>query len=148
LGLGLALCLAAYLAVYLTGTAPVRALTRDPAPELGWLKREFHIGDAEYLRIAGLHAQYESDCAKRCQLIDAKNAELQAALLRAGSVTPEVRQKLAEAEALRAECQTAMLEHFAAVSRSMPPEQGRRYLAWVAQQTFPAHQAMPEMTGH
>jgi hypothetical protein len=28
-----------------------------------------------------------------------------------------------------------MLQHFYDVSRTMPPEQGKRYLAWVQQQT-------------
>ena len=28
-----------------------------------------------------------------------------------------------------------MLEHFYAVSRAMPPEEGRRYLDWIQRQT-------------
>jgi hypothetical protein len=29
-----------------------------------------------------------------------------------------------------------MLQHFYEVSRTMPPEQGRRYLAWVQERTI------------
>jgi hypothetical protein len=35
-----------------------------------------------------------------------------------------------------------MLKHFIAVSQTMPPEQGRRYLAWVEKQTFMRGEAM------
>ena len=43
---------------------------------------------------------------------------------------------MAERAKMRADCEAEMLEHFLEVSRTMPPEQGRRYLAWVEQQTF------------
>ena len=36
---------------------------------------------------------------------------------------------------MRADCQAAMLNHFFAVSRTMPADQGKRYLAWVLTQT-------------
>ena len=52
------------------------------------------------------------------------------------AVTPEIKQALAEAARLRAECETAMLQHFYEVSRTMPSEQGKRYLAWVQQETL------------
>jgi hypothetical protein len=36
-----------------------------------------------------------------------------------------------------------MLKHFVEVSRTMPPEQGQRYLDWICAQTLaPAHAAM------
>ena len=37
---------------------------------------------------------------------------------------------------LQAECQASMLRHFYQVSQAMPPEQGRRYLAWVQEKTI------------
>jgi hypothetical protein len=37
-----------------------------------------------------------------------------------------------------------MLKHFMEVSRGMPPEQGRRYLAWVEQRTLLSGQAMEQ----
>lgn len=43
---------------------------------------------------------------------------------------------------MRSECQAEMLKHFFEVSRAMPPEQGKRYLAWVQEQTCLRQQTM------
>ncbi len=51
------------------------------------------------------------------------------------NVTPEIEGLLAERAKTRADCEAEMLKHFLAVSRTMPAEQGRRYLAWVEEQT-------------
>jgi len=101
-------------------TATVHAVERAPTPALGWLKEEYHLSDAEFARVSQLHAAYQSNCTEMCRRIDEANAEVQAALAKADHVTPEVEQKLAEAQRLRVECQTAMLKHFFAVSQSMP----------------------------
>jgi len=63
------------------------------------------------------------------------------------TVTPEIDQLLSEAAKLRAECHKQMLQHFYEVSRTMPPEQGRRYLAWVQERTIlpDSHQDMQDM---
>src|SRR5271165_5076156 len=127
IGLGLLLGLAAYAGVHFFLTAPVRAIEQAPVPELGWLKQEFHLNDSEFERIAKLHSDYQSHCAEMCRRIDEKNAEVRAALSHADKFTPEVEQKLAEAAALRVECQKSMLQHFFAVSQTMPPAEGRRY---------------------
>jgi hypothetical protein len=50
-------------------------------------------------------------------------------------MTPEIEAAVAESARLRGECQRNMLKHFYEVSRTMPPEQGRRYLAWVQERT-------------
>src|SRR5258708_37336713 len=121
LAAGLALCAAAYAACYCLGTARARQMAHQPVPELGWLKTEFHLSDAEFARISELHASYQPHCAEMCRRIDAKNAEIHQLLARANTVTPEVDQKMREAQQLRAECQIAMLKHFFAVSQSMPP---------------------------
>ncbi|MDB6108864.1 MAG: hypothetical protein JWR69_614, partial [Pedosphaera sp.] len=73
---GLVLCAAAYVGAYWFRIAPVRSLVGKPAPELGWLKEEFHVSDAEFARISGLHAAYQSHCAEMCRRIDAKNVEI------------------------------------------------------------------------
>ena len=51
-------------------------------------------------------------------------------------MTPQIESLLNESAQLRAECQAKMLQHFYEVSRAMPPAQGKRYLAWVHQQTI------------
>ena len=143
--LGLLLAGLAYFGGYFAGSAKHRAMLRSDTPELEWLRLEFNLGETEFARISELHEAYLPGCAERCKSIDAKNAELREALAAAGTVTSEVEKKLAEAAALRLECHTEMLKHFVAVSKAMPPEQGKRYLAWIEQQTF-----MPEhrMAGH
>ena len=61
--------------------------------------------------------------------------ELKRLLANTNAVTPEIQKTLAEAAQLRADCQKEMLQHFYDVSRTMPPEQGKRYLAWVQRST-------------
>jgi hypothetical protein len=43
---------------------------------------------------------------------------------------------------MRADCQAEMLKHFFEVSRAMPADQGKRYLAWVQAQTCLHEQTM------
>jgi hypothetical protein len=130
-GVGLLICVAAYCGAYFFGTAPARRMAQEKYPELAWLKKEFNLSDPEFTRIVGLHDAYQPCCAEMCRRIAAKNAEIREALTKGNEITPELEQKLAEAAAIRAECQKAMLKHFFEVSRSMPPEEGKRYLAWV-----------------
>jgi hypothetical protein len=133
---GLAAAALGYCALYRLCTADARQMAHSETPELAWLKAEFHLSDAEFERIAALHESYLQGCAERCRLIDEKNAALRAMLARTNTVTPEIQKALADAALLRADCQRQMLQHFYEVSRSMPPEQGRRYLAWVQARTL------------
>jgi hypothetical protein len=116
-----------------------RCLTQ-PGNDLAWLRQEFHLNDAEMARIQKLHEGYLPQCAEMCQKIAAKQMEVGAALNGATNVTPVARQKLAELAALRAQCQAQMLRHFIEVSQTMPPEQGRRYLAEMQRITLGLHE--------
>ena len=124
----------------------------DTGDELNWLRTEFHLGDAEMARIRALHEGYLPQCGEMCAKIAAKKHELESVLGPGTNVTTEVRVKLGELAALRAQCQAQMLQHFATVSQSMPPEQGRRYLAEMQALTLGAHermeQSMSEAIGH
>ena len=138
--LGVALGLCAFCALYFAGTASRRAMLDSHVPELEWLKKEFELPDAAFDRVLRLHDAYKTECAEMCRRIDAKNHELKELLARADQVTPEIEAKLAEAGQIRLQCQKNMLRHFIEVSRSMPPDQGKRYLAWVQEKTFlPEH---------
>ena len=141
---GFLLAVAAYAGLYFVVTARYHSMETSPEPELAWLKREYHLSDKDFDRICQMHDAYMSGCAERCRLIDEKNSELRKFLAETNAVTPQVEQTLAEAASLRAECQKKMLNHFFEVSRMMPPEQGRRYLAWVQDKTILAdsHQQM------
>ncbi len=122
------------------------------ADDLSWLRDEFHLSDAEMARIRQLHEGYKPQCAKMCALIAAKNVEVQAALGNATNVTAEGQKRLAELGELRAQCQAQMLQHFITVSQTMPPEEGKRYLAEMKRVTLGSHekteQAMSGDTGH
>jgi hypothetical protein len=145
---GLALSAAAFCGVYYRGLAPMRALMSRPQPELAWLRQEFNLGDAEFARIAELHQAYLPQCRQRCGLVEQQNERLGQLLAHADTVTPEIRDLLAERARIRAECEAEMLKHFLAVSRTMPAEQGRRYLAWIEQQTFLRPTAMESRHHH
>jgi hypothetical protein len=144
LAAGLVVAAGAYWGAYRVGMANCHTLERSKTPELAWLKEEYHLGDAEFARISQMHESYLAGCAERCRLIDEKNAHLKHLLAGTNAVTPEIEMTLAEAAQLRAECQRQMLQHFYEVSRTMPPEQGKRYLAWVQERTIlsDAHRGM------
>lgn len=133
---GVALAIAAYFGFYYVETAHTRRLQENAEPELAWLKTEFHLNDADFARVSQLHDAYLAGCAERCRRIDEKNARLKELLASNQTVTPEIEKLLEEAAQLRADCQKKMLAEFFAVSRTMPPEQGRRYLAWVQSRTI------------
>jgi hypothetical protein len=141
LTLGLVGATLAYSCVYFMGTATPRALMLSAQPELAWLKHEFNLGDAEFTRVSQLHVGYLPQCKERCQRIDELNDTLSNRLASATQVTPEIEKLLSERAQMRATCQTEMLKHFE-VSRTMPPEQGKRYLAWVRENTCLREQAM------
>lgn len=142
LATGAALAIAAYAGLYWVRTAPDRALLECDAPELAWLKKEFNLNDDEFKRVSEIHEAYVPECMERCFRIAAKNAELAALLGTTGGMTAEIEKKLEEAARIRVECQKAMLEHFLEVSRMMPPEQGKRYIAWVQELTLEQDSAM------
>lgn len=136
LSLGLVLGVAAYCGFYWAGTAGHRALLKSNAPELAWLKKEFNLSDGEFSHIAQLHGAYLPHCQEMCRRIEAKNEELRQLLLAVDKLTPELEAKMEEAAKLRVDCQKMMWNHFLEVSRSMPPEQARRYLIWVQERTL------------
>jgi hypothetical protein len=144
--MGLIAAAGGYSAVHFFGTACERELLHQPSPELAWLKKEFHLTDSEYARITQLHAGYLPNCRERCRRIAAKDAELTELLSQTNSFNPLIERKLAEAAQLRVECQSAMLKHFYAVSQTMPPEQGQRYLKWVQEKTSLSDHGMSRTT--
>jgi hypothetical protein len=127
---------AAYGCVYFLCMSPARKLQQSDRPELAWLKEEFKLPDAEFQRVCELHRAYLPQCAEMCRRVGAQNEKLQSLLRSETNVTPEIERTLAEIGRLRAECQAKMLRHFFEVSRTMPPEEGRRYLGWVQEKAF------------
>ena len=103
--------------------------------ELAWLRTEFDLSEAELTKVRTLHEAYRPECDRMCARIAAANRELASVLAASTTVTPAVQEKLAAVATLRAECQAQMLRHFYEVSRSIPSDQGRRYLQVMTQKT-------------
>ena len=142
LGLGVIAAVVSYYCVYFTGTTGPRTWLQSRQPELVWLKQEFKLSDAEFVRLSQLHKAYLPQCRERCRRIREMNDKLSQLLATSSGMTPAVEGALAERAKMRAECQTEMLKHFFEVSRTMPPEQGRRYLAWAQERTCLREQMM------
>ena len=147
LALGAAIFAGSYFA---SQRACEMTMTR-PADDLAWLREEFHLTDADMAHVRQLHEGYMPQCAEMCAKIAAKKIELQTALANGTNVTADAQKKLIEIGELRAQCQTQMLQHFIEVSQTMPPEQGRRYLAEMQRLTLGFHeqteQSMSESAG-
>ena len=136
LAVGLVGAVVAYCALYYRGTSRERGMMDAPAPELAWLRDEFHLGSNEFQRITELHEGYLPQCEEMCRQIAQKNGEMKLLVSATNADPAALHRKLTEAAQLRLECQSNMLNHFIAVSRQMPPEQGRRYLAWIQEKTL------------
>ncbi len=151
--LGIILAGVAYGSFYFAGTSRLRQMLQSPEPELAWLKQEYHLSQAEFARISNLHDAYLPQCGVRCQQVAEINVKLERALAGSTNVTPEIKSLLEERAQVLAKCQSEMLEHFYDVSRTMPPNEGKRYLVWVQQKTclqpvtMGGH-AMPAATDH
>jgi hypothetical protein len=140
--------LLATLVVLLMGTLSyffaLRLSARQIADDdLAWLKREFRLGDADMQRIRQLHEGYLPKCQEMCGKIAEKQSEVEE-VLGTGDV-PDA--KLVELATLRAQCQAQMLDHFREVSRAMPAEQGKRYLAEMQRLTLGFHQDIERSMG-
>jgi Spy/CpxP family protein refolding chaperone len=130
------LAVGAYVCIYLARTSAARGSTAGDALPLAWMQTEYQLSDAQMARIRTLHEQYQPKCIEMCRRIDEKNDELQQLLAATNVITSEIKHKLAESAALRADCQTAMLQHLYEVAQVMPPDQARRYLTWMQNETL------------
>ena len=148
----LALGTAIFAGSFLAARHATVACCAKPADDLNWLRTEFHLGDAEMARIRELHEGYLPKCGEICARIAAKKSELDALLAGKTNVTAAAQAKLNEIAALRAQCQSNMLQHFIAVSQAMPPEEGQRYLAKMKKLALDDHEQMEQSmsgdTGH
>src|SRR5204863_4325312 len=103
--IGLLLSTAAFSGFYYLGTAPCRDMMRSSEPELAWLQKEFHLGDAEFKRISEMHAEYLPRCRERCQRIAEQDLQLQELVANATNLTPEIETLIKERAQTRATCE-------------------------------------------
>ena len=106
-----------------------------PHAELSWLKKEYHLTDAQFAQVVKLHDAYRPQCAEMCRRIDQHNRQANELLQSTNQMTPQIESFLLAGAQLRAECQRDMLRHFYAVAGQMPPAQAHRYLEWVCRET-------------
>jgi hypothetical protein len=149
----LTLCAGIFAASYFAARHVGMICATPATDDLTWLRTEFHLSDAEMARVRELHKGYMPRCAEMCAQIAAKKKEVADALGSGTNVTAEAQKKLTELGELRAKCQAQMLEHFVEVSRAMPPEQGKRYLAEMQKVTLGLHEDIEQsmsggMHGH
>jgi hypothetical protein len=113
-----------------------RVCIAEPPGTLGWLQKQYQLNNDEMARIQTLHKEYLAQCDVMCRMITEKKQEVQQALNNTTNINPAAEQKLDELAACRAHCQSQMLQYFVSVSRVMPPEQGRLYLAAMEKNTL------------
>lgn len=136
--------IAVFTASYLISQRVCAQRASNSADDLDWLRQEFRLSDAEMTRVRSLHDGFLPQCGEMCRRIAVKKRELESALAGTTNVTAVAEQKLSELAALRVQCQTQMLRHFAEVSQAMPPEQGKRYLAEMQRITLGFHEQIEQ----
>lgn len=132
----LALGAALFIGSFAASRSVCRACIAEPPGSLHWLQSEYRLNNDEMARIQKLHDDYLSQCDSMCRLIAGKQQEVKIALNNVTSVSPVARQKIDDLAACRAHCQAQMLQYFVNVSRIMPPDAGRRYLADMEKDTL------------
>lgn len=120
--------LIAYCVYFVCATQPMHAMLAHPEGEMEWLRREFELDDAQFVKIKALHDAYKPDCALMCRRIAEANSKVDSLIDESQSVTPEIASALSDVSVVQQECRQKMLAHIYAVSAAMKPENGRRYL--------------------
>ena len=136
----LALAAVLFLGSFAISQRVCRACIAEPPGSLHWLQSEYHLNNDEMAHIQKLHNDYMSQCDSMCRMIASKQQEVETALNNATNVSPVTQQKLDDLAACRAHCQSQMLQYFVNVSRLMPPDEGRRYLADMETNTLGSNQ--------
>ncbi|HSP42910.1 MAG TPA: periplasmic heavy metal sensor [Luteolibacter sp.] len=100
----------------------------DELPELAWLRTELALSDAQFSKVAELHAAYRPVCVEMCGRIEKSHARLEAVALKNRTTGAELQQAIADYERVRGECKLKMLEHLYQTAALMSEEQAGRYL--------------------
>lgn len=124
----LVLAVGGYYIYYHAAMAPTKGMLADSEGNLEWLRREYHLDDAQFDRIRELHREYAPVCDRMCARIAKSNKNLEALIEAHNTVTPEVEAAMNDCVAAQGECRRAMLRHVYAVSAEMSPANGKRYL--------------------
>jgi hypothetical protein len=120
--------LIAFYACNFLGTRELRDMAAAPNGELQWLRREFHLSDAQSKNIESLQTAYAPVCNEMCRRIMEANAKVDQLVSDSREVTPELEAAIREAGIVQQDCRTQMLAHIYRVSAQMNPAEGQRYL--------------------
>jgi hypothetical protein len=103
-------------------------MAQAPNGELQWLRREFHLSDAQFKNIEGLQSAYAPVCDEMCRRIMEANSKVGQLVSDNREVTPELEAAIREAGVVQQDCRRQMLAHIYRVSAQMDPAEGQRYL--------------------
>jgi hypothetical protein len=109
-------------------TRDLRQMAKAPNGELEWLRREFHLSDAQFKKIEALQSAYTPVCNVMCKRIMEANSKLDRLLSENREVTPQLEAAIREAGSVQDDCRKQMLAHIYRVSAQMNPADGQRYL--------------------
>ena len=93
----------------------------DDMPELGWLRSELDLSDAQFAKVRELHVGYRPKCAEMCHRIHEAHERLDAASRGRRDVSPELKAAIEDHARIHAECQ-----HAAVCARLQPQRAGGR----------------------
>lgn len=128
IALAVVVAIGGYCTYYHCATAQTQAMLSGPDGGMEWLRREYHLSDAQFTRIQQMHREYAPKCDLMCEKIAKANARLDQLILANKTYTPEVEAAMKDCLAAQGECRQALLAHVYAVCAEMPAADGARYL--------------------
>ncbi len=118
----------AFCGINFLATRDLGRMAKAPNGELEWLRREFHLSDAQFAKIATLHSAYTPVCDEMCRRIMEANSKLDRLVSEKREVTPELEAAIREAGSVQEDCHKQMLAQIYRVSAQMNPADGQNYL--------------------
>jgi hypothetical protein len=100
----------------------------DSMSELAWVRSELKLSDAQFAKVAELHAAYRPKCVEMCRRIAEARGKVEALAKASNVITPELEAALREHAETHAECQQAMLRHLYETAATLDPDQAKSYL--------------------
>src|SRR5258705_6723364 len=92
-----AAALIAFCGTNFFGTRDLREIAKAPNRELEWLRREFHLSDTQFAKIATLHSAYTPVCNEMCRRIMEANSKLDRLVSENHEITPDLAAAIREA---------------------------------------------------
>src|SRR5438128_1954226 len=114
--LAVALAVGGYFTYFHCATASTQAMLSGPEGGMEWLRREYHLSDAQFANIRQMHREYAPKCGAMCSRIAKANERLEQLIAENKTYTPEVEAAMNECLTVQLECRRALLQHVYAVS--------------------------------